>query len=270
MSRSNPMRSRLPRLLGPLVLAVWWAGCAAPHHEAAGRGDSVSPPVIFMIGDSTMADKPLLPPQPERGWGQMLPLYFKPEIRIVNLARNGRSSKSFRDEGRWQPVLDRLRPGDYVIIQFGHNDEKAGDPARFTEPFGSFKDNLTRYVNETRERGGHPILATSIVRRKFNAQGELEDTHGDYVVATRQVAAEQKVPLLELERGTATLVQRLGPELSRNLYLWVEPGEFASLPDGRQDDTHLNACGASRVCDLATSSIKENVPALTGWLQAGK
>ena len=114
-------------------------------------------PLIFMCGDSTMANKPLFPAQPERGWGQLLPLYFKESVRIENLAMNGRSSKSFRDEGRWQPVLDRLRPGDFVIIQFGHNDQKKDSRDRFSEPFGAFKQNLERYVREVREKGGRPI-----------------------------------------------------------------------------------------------------------------
>jgi len=226
--------------------------------------------VIFMIGDSTMANKPLSPAQPERGWGQLLPLYFSEEVRIVNLAQNGRSSKSFWDEGRWQPVRDQVKPGDYVIIQFGHNDQKGKGPKRFTEPFGSFSENLTRYIQETREHGGHPILATSIVRRKFNEQDKLEDTHGDYIVATRRVAAEQKVPLLDLEHGTAELITRLGPVLSKNLFMWYSPGEYVSLPEGRKDDTHLNACGASRVCDLASGEIRANVPDLAAWLKPGK
>lgn len=223
---------------------------------------------VFMVGDSTMANKPLAPAQPERGWGQLLPLYFKETVRIENLAMNGRSSKSFRDEGRWQPVLDHLRAGDFVIIQFGHNDEKQADPKRFTVPFGSFKDNLTRYVSEVREQQGKPILATPVVRRAFTNQTELRDTHGDYVAAVRQVAQEQKVPLLDLERRSRELVHKLGPELSKKLYMWVEPGEFASIPEGKKDDTHFNANGASRICDLAVEEMKTAAPDLAQWLKS--
>ena len=213
-----------------------------------------------------MADKRLNPPQPERGWGQMLPIYFKPEVRIVNLAVNGRSSKSFRDEGRWNPVLKELKPGDYVIIQFGHNDEKP-DAARHTEPFGSFNENLARYVHETRDLGGTPILATPIVRRAFTNQTELIDTHGDYVVAVRHVAREQRTPLLELNSATEKLVLQLGPDASRKLFMWVEPGEYESLAKGKKDDTHLNPSGATRVCDLAVEEIRREVPALAKWLR---
>jgi lysophospholipase L1-like esterase len=234
------------------------------------HSDSTKAPVLYMIGDSTMANKPLTPAQPERGWGQLLPLYFKTDVRIENLAVNGRSSKSFRDEGRWQPALDQLRPGDYVIIQFGHNDQKSEDPKRFTEAFSSFKQNLTRYISEVREKQGYPILATPVVRRTFTNATELRDTHGDYAVAVRQVAQEQKVPLLDLERDTARLIKQLGPELSKKLYMWVEPGEFPALPMGKKDDTHFNAFGATRVCDLAAEEIRTAVPKLAEWLKPGK
>lgn len=218
---------------------------------------------IFMAGDSTMANKPLIPAQPERGWGQLLALNFKPGVRVENFAKNGRSSKSFRDEGLWQQILDRVKPGDYVIIQFGHNDEKREDPKRYTEPFGSFKKNLEQSVREVRERKGNPVLATPIARRSFDAEGKLRDTHGEYPAAIRQVAAEQKVPLLELTRKSMELIQELGPERSKKMFMWVDAGEFKSLPEGRKDDTHLNAFGASRICDLAVEEMKAAVAEMT-------
>jgi lysophospholipase L1-like esterase len=224
-------------------------------------------PAIFMVGDSTMANKPLFPAQPERGWGQLLTLYFKDEIRIRNLARNGRSSKSFRDEGLWDTVMKQLQPGDFVIIQFGHNDQKEHDPKRYADAFGSFKDNLRRFVREVRSKDGNPILATPVVRRAFNSKQELQDTHGDYAVAIRQVAKELQVPLLDIEEHSGALVRKLGPELSKRLYMWVEPDEFDSIADGRQDNTHLNAFGACRICDLANEGIRLKVPGLAKWLR---
>ena len=161
------------------------------------------------IGDSTMADKPLEKPNPERGWGQLLPRYFRDPAMVVNHAKNGRSSKSFRDEGLWQPVLDALRPGDFVIIQFGHNDEKKEDPTRYSDPKTTFRENLRRYVSETRAKGARPILATPINRREFDAEGKLKDTHGDYPPAVRAVAAEEKVPLLDLHRDIRPLARKL-------------------------------------------------------------
>jgi len=213
-----------------------------------------------------MSIKPLFPAQPERGWGQLLPLYFQAEARIKNFARNGRSSKSFREEGRWQMILDQIQPGDFVIIQFAHNDEKKADPARFTEPFGSFKENLERFVREARAKKAKPILATPIARRSFNANGELNSTHGEYAVAIRRVGSEQRVPLLELEQQSEALLKKLGAEPSKKLFMWCEPGEYPLIPGGKKDDTHLNAFGASRICDLAVEEIRANVPELVPWL----
>ena len=225
---------------------------------------------IFLIGDSTMANKPLIPENPERGWGQMLPPYFKAGVRLENHAMNGRSSKSFRDEGRWQAVEDSLKPGDWVIIQFGHNDEKDQDPTRFTTPFGSFKTNLTQYVLDTRAHGANPDLATPIARRKFDESGKLVDTHGDYVKAVRDVAAEQGVPLIDLNKRSDELLRREGPELSKKIYIWVTAEEYPALSKGRQDDTHFCAFGASRMCDLAVDEIKAAVPELARSLNMPK
>ena len=221
---------------------------------------------IFLIGDSTMANKPLIPENPERGWGQMLPPYFKAGVRVENHAMNGRSSKSFRDEGRWQAVEDSLEPGDWVIIQFGHNDEKDKDATRFTTPFGSFKTNLTQYVLEARAHGANPVLATPIARRKFDNNGKLVDTHGDYVTVVREVAMEQKVPLIDLNKRSDELLRREGSELSKKIYIYVTAAEYPNLPKGREDDTHFCAFGASRMCDLAVEEIKANVPELAGYL----
>jgi lysophospholipase L1-like esterase len=225
---------------------------------------------IFLVGDSTMANKPLIPENPERGWGQMLPPYFKAGVRVENHAMNGRSSKSFRDEGRWQAVENSLKPGDWVIVQFGHNDEKDKDATRFTTPFGSFKTNLTQYVLDTRAHGANPILATPIARRKFDAAGKLVDTHGDYVTAVREVAAEQKVPLIDLNKRSDELLRREGPELSKKIYIYVTAEEYPALPKGRQDDTHFCAFGASRMCDLAVEEIKTAAPELARFLNGSK
>jgi lysophospholipase L1-like esterase len=266
----KPIRSVSPRgNIFVLFSLVTYLFLTIEKNASAAAGLS-NAPTIFMAGDSTMANKPLTPPQPERGWGQILPLYFKEEVVIKNLAVNGRSSKSFREEGRWQLMLDQIRSGDYVIIQFGHNDEKKEDPKRYTEAFGSFKQNLERYIREVREKQANPVLATPVVRRSFTNNNELRDTHGDYPVAVRQVAAEQKVPLLDLQKHTAELVLKLGPELSKKLYMWIEPGEYSTIPDGRKDDTHFNGYGASRVCDLAVDEMKTAVPGLAEWLNQAR
>ncbi|MEY2881802.1 MAG: Rhamnogalacturonan acetylesterase RhgT [Verrucomicrobiota bacterium] len=245
------MKSLLARLL------VWLALVAS-----AGAADA---PRVFLAGDSTMADKPL--DLPERGWGMALGAFFKDGVAVQNHAMNGRSTRSFLDEGRWQKILDALRPGDAVIIQFGHNDEKIEDPKRGTDPQTTFPENLRRFVRETRAKGATPILATPVARRKFDAAGKLTATHGAYPAAVRAVAAEEKTPLLELERATSAWLQAVGDEPSRKFFMWIEPGQFAKIPDGRKDDTHFVEAGATKVAELATAQIRELKLPLAAWLK---
>ncbi len=232
-----------------------------PSQAAAAEGIT-----IFLIGDSTMADKPVIPENPERGWGQLLPLYFHPDVTVDNHAVNGRSSKSFRDEGRWDVVLERLRPGDWVVIQFGHNDEKP-DAARHTDPFGTYTENLRRYATEARERGAHAILATPVVRRDFDDKGVLQPTHGDYPEAVRKLAKEMDAPLLDMTERSRKLLMRLGNTRSERLFIWTVPSEYSRFPDGNSDNTHFNALGATRMCDLAVAGILEKIPMLAGYLK---
>mgnify|MGYP000102469171 FL=1 len=218
-------------------------------------------PVIYMIGDSTMADKPLSGGNPERGWGQMFPGFWTPDIRVDNRALNGRSSRSFRNEGHWEFVRKRLRKGDYVFIQFGHNDQKA-DTARHSDAETDYKINLGKYIDETREAGAIPVLFTPIVRRKFNSDGTLADTHGKYTDAVRIVAKEKQVLLIDLSKMSASLLERYGQEKSTSLFVWVEPGICAALPEGKQDNTHLNVRGARIIARMVAETIKETIPAL--------
>jgi len=221
---------------------------------ALGFQQQSRPVYVFMIGDSTMADKEPKT-EPERGWGQMLQSFFKDTAKISNHAKNGRSSKSFIDEGLWQVVLDSMESGDYAIIQFGHNDQKP-DEARHTDPYTAYKGNLQKYVAETRAKGAFPILCTSIVRRKFDDKGNLADTHGDYPDAVRQAAQEMKVPLLDLELRTKKLVSDLGPEKSKSIYLYASRGAYPNRPDGVEDDTHLNVEGGTAVARIAVEEMK--------------
>jgi lysophospholipase L1-like esterase len=206
---------------------------------------------VFTIGDSTMANKKA-EVAPETGWCQVFPEFVDETVEIKNRAVNGRSSKSFITEGRWKAVLDSLQAGDYVFIQFGHNDQKIKDSTRYTEPFTTYMKNLERFVRETRDKGATPILFTSIVRRKFE-NGFLTDTHGNYPVLVRQVAAEMNVPLIELQMLTAGAVTALGDEVSKQIYLWTSPTD--KFPEGRKDDTHLSVEGARLVAKLAAQQL---------------
>lgn len=218
-------------------------------------------PRLFLAGDSTMADKPTTPPNLERGWGQMLRPYMVEPGQLVNLAVNGRSTKSFIDEGRWTKLVDALQPGDFVIVQFGHNDEKEHAPDRYAPARGLYRENLLRFIAEVRAKSATPILATSICRRKFDAAGHVVDTHGDYPAVVRELAAEQKVALLDMQVSTWQMLSRIGPVDTKAFFMWVEPGKYPELPKGRQDDTHLNEKGGLLVAQLAVNEMcAKNLP----------
>ena len=222
---------------------------------------------IFMIGNSTMANKPFKDGNPEKGWGQVFPLYFNEDVRIENYAVNGRSTKSFIDEGRWDNVLSKIKSGDYVIIEFGHNDQKKDDPKRFADANTTYKWNLEKFVDETREKNGIPILATPVVRRRFDENGHFYDVHGEYPKVVREVAFERDVILFDLHLKSEELLIQYGELNSRKLFLHIEPGEYPSLPKGLKDDTHFSADGAFRICDLAAEEIRLLVAELALYLK---
>ena len=240
---------------------------------------------IFIIGDSTAANKDISKGKLERGWGMALQCYFDDNILVDNHAVNGRSSLSFFNEGRWAKVLEKMKPGDYVIIQFGHNDEKAPKD-RHTDPGSTFDYMLARYVRETREHGGIPVLMNCVVRRNFfvNApendddeklrtstfkdgvkmvEGDsLIDTHGLYRVAPRDVAKRMNVHFVDANRITHDLEQGLGTEASKRLHMWFLPGTEPTEPKGKQDNTHYNVYGAQQVARLLADALCEEIPVL--------
>lgn len=272
-------------------------------------GDTKHPITIFMIGDSTMANKPLEGDNQERGWGQMLSGFFTDDIRIDNHALNGRSSLSFINEGEWQKVYDAIQPGDYVFIQFGHNDEKIKSENRGTRPGtpepalcpdqwgkASFDDNLRRFVNETRQKGGIPVLFNAIARRSFfvnqNAAEEddlfgkgitiktdgdsLVETHiitrgdgtvDDYLEAPRRVAREMNVPFVEMNSISKQVIEAEGVEGSKSLFCWFPAKTYAACPNGREDNTHLRVSGARKMCRATIDAIGEAVPALKPFIR---
>lgn len=213
-------------------------------------------PTLFLIGDSTMANKENPDTNPEHGWGQMLPTFMTSGIEIQNHATNGRSSKSFRTEGRWDKVMKQLKKGDFVIIQFGHNDQKINDSVRFTNPYTQYRANLERYVNEARSKGATPILMTSIVRRNFNENGVLVDTHKEYPLVVRMVANDLKVPFVDLQLLTEQMEISYGPEKSKQLHLHYKKGDVNYYPEGKDDDTHLSKLGAESIAKLASNSLR--------------
>ncbi|MDO4163784.1 MAG: polysaccharide deacetylase family protein [Bacteroides sp.] len=234
---------------------------------------------IFTIGDSTMANKSLKNENIERGWGQMLPELLRDGIRVSNHAKNGRSSRSFINEGRWSLVLNSLRKGDYVFIQFGHNDEKPSEKLH-TEPGSTFDDNLRRFVREARAKGAIPVLFNSIVRRNFppttdtEHQGQYEkegkvlvDTHGKYLDSPRNVAKELNVPFIDMATLTHDWVMNLGVEKSKDYFMWVPADTYRFCPKGKVDNTHLNINGGRAVAEIAIKAVCEQVPALRPYVR---
>ena len=241
---------------------------------------------IFIIGDSTAANKDITGGKQERGWGMMLQRCFDENFVVVdNHAVNGRSSKSFINEGRWDKVLEKMKPGDYVIIQFGHNDEKA-QPERHTDPGSTFDYNLAKFVRETREHGGIPVLMNCVVRRNFMVKApeiaddellrtstfkdgvrmvegdSLIDTHGLYAQAPRDVARRMNCHFVDANQITHDLEQGLGREESKKLHMWFLPGQEPSEPKGKQDNTHYNIYGAHEVAQRLADALCNEIPLL--------
>lgn len=211
---------------------------------------------LYTIGDSTMANKKDPDRNPEHGWAQVLQPFFKANVVVENKALNGRSTKSFINEKRWDSVYKKLKKGDYVFIEFGHNDEKIEDSTRYTNPHTSYRYNLIRFVKETREKGAIPVLLTSIARRNFNDKGVLIPTHGDYPLETRLVAQEYKVPFIDLEYYTELLEQSYGPEKSKQLHLHFKAGENSYYDKDKADDTHLSLKGATAIAQIVVNQIQ--------------
>ncbi|GGK86286.1 rhamnogalacturonan acetylesterase [Streptomyces flaveus] len=222
----------------PLAVAASGPAVAATPKRGARR-------TLFIAGDSTAAQK-YADAAPETGWGMALPFFLRRDLQVANHAVNGRSSKSFVDEGRLDVILGAIRPGDLLLVQFGHNDSKTADPARYTEPWTTYQDYLRQYVDGARARGARPVLATSVERRKFDADGNTVRTHGDYPASMRAFGAQEGVALLDTEALSLALWQKLGVEETKKYFNWTA---------SEQDNTHFNPPGAIAVARLIAGEL---------------
>jgi len=221
---------------------------------------------VFLIGDSTMADK--IPVDfPETGWGMPFSKLFNEAVEVQNHAYNGRSTKSFRKEGRWAKVQAQLKKGDYVLIQFGHNDAKASDTSRFAPAQTDFRANLIRYVKETRAQGATPILLTPTQRRKFDSTGVFVDQHADYPAVVREVAAQENVMLIDIEKSSKKYINTEGPEGSKKMFLHYPVGIFKKFMKGASDDTHFSPFGAMKISDMVAEAIFSSNEHLRSFLK---
>ncbi|MGE5605913.1 MAG: rhamnogalacturonan acetylesterase [Bacteroidota bacterium] len=214
---------------------------------------------VFIAGDSTACDyEPSRAPR--AGWGQMIGRFFdQNRVAIVNRAISGRSSLSFINEGALDGILADIKSGDYLLIQFGHNDAKKEDPTRYADP-DTYQTYLSQYVNGARQAGANPVLITPVNRRSFE-KGRLVPTHGLYPGAMITLAKEENVPLVDLTEQSRVLFEALGEEKTKELFLWLKPGESVNYPEGVQDDTHFAEKGAVEIAKLIVQGIKElNLP----------
>ncbi|GEC04290.1 hypothetical protein SSP24_19450 [Streptomyces spinoverrucosus] len=228
-----------------LIAAAPVAAASPAHATAPSYGGPPRTRTIYIAGDSTAAQK-YADAAPETGWGMALPFFLHHDLKVANHAVNGRSSKSFVDEGRLDAIFAAIRPGDFLLIQFGHNDAKSADPTRYTEPWTTYQDHLRLYIAGARARGARPVLATSVERRRFDANGNARPSHGEYPAAMRALAEEEGVALLDIQALSIALWQELGVEETKKYFNWTET---------EQDNTHFNPPGAIAVARLVVREL---------------
>lgn len=230
-------------------------GGIAPRINALEIAKSTEQITLFLAGDSTVTD-PSEGGFPQSGWGQMLSYFFKHDVAVANHARGGRSSKSFISEGRLDAIMEELKEGDYLFIQFGHNDQKR-DVERHTDPSTTYPENLRKYIEAARSRNATPVLITPVHRRYFDSSGKLKDTHGAYLEAIRELAEKEEVPLVDLAEKSKRLFEEAGPEGTKSIFLWGEPGEWMNYSGGVKDNTHFQEQGSLRIAELVVQGIRE-------------
>ena len=232
-----------------IIASLAIASCCGP-----GNKEGIT---VHLCGDSTCAPKDMSKGSPERGWGMVFPHFFDDGVKIVNHARNGRSTKSFRTLGHWDRMMAGLRSGDFVFLQFGHNDAKQDDTLRYAPAYGAYSDNLKRFIDEVRAKGATPVLLTPVSRRWFKDGVLDENCHTDYIPAMKAVAAEKKVALLDIYADTRDWLKGLGDEASKPFFMQLAPGECECYPEGRNDNTHTVYAGALQVASFVVERIRQ-------------
>jgi lysophospholipase L1-like esterase len=239
----------LPSLVAVGTLLLLSAGpvAASPADQRHHR------PTVFVAGDSTAATWPA-DVAPKAGWGQALGAFLDPHrFRVDNRALSGASSKSFIDVGLLDGILADIRPNDYLLISFGHNDEKTDD--RHTDPYTTYQQYLSMYIDGARRHQAQPVLVTPVERRRFDADGHATPSHGEYPAAMLALAAASRVPAVDLTRLSLELWDRVGVEGTKDYFLWQDPGENPNFPDGVADNTHFQAHGAIELARIVIRQL---------------
>ncbi len=246
-----------PREIGPPLFADWDSRLLLEFngpHPSVESVTAVPDPhavTVYLLGDSTVTDQP---DEPWGSWGQMLPRFFRAGIAVANHAQSGESLRSSLDAHRLDKVLSTIKPGDYLFIQYGHNDQK--EHGAGVGAFTTYKADLKHFVDEAKKRGALPVLVTSMNRRRFDAQGKLVPTLGDYPEAVRQAAREEDVPLIDLNAMSKTLFEALGPQGTLKAFVHYPAGSFPGQTVALKDDTHFNSYGAFELARCVVEGIK--------------
>lgn len=246
-----------PRFVIVLLFALMLSGCAAEVPQG--------PITVYIAGDSTAATYPEAR-APLTGWGQMLQPFFNEQVTVLNEAKAGTSSKTFIEQGRLRKIAAEIKENDVLIIQFGHNDQ-SDDKAKHTDPYTTYKQYLTQYIDEARKHGAIPVLATPVSRNNFNIDGTMKDMHGEYPKAMIELAKEKEVAFIDMTLKTRQRFESIGPEKTRQLFMNFKPGEHSELPDGLTDNTHFRAEGAREIAKLVVEGIQENKLALAHFIR---
>lgn len=256
LKRSLWQRLTGRRLVAPAAVIGFVATLLIVPTAVTGvRASAATSVHVYIAGDST-ASTYVSSLAPRAGWGQALPVFLTANAVAVNVAKSGASSKSFIDLGRLDHILALIKSGDYLLISFGHNDEKIDDPTRYTEPSTTYKSYLSQYIDKSRAKGAIPVLLTPVERRHFTSAGVMSPSHGAYPAAMRELAVAKGVPLIDLTASSTALWNRVGVEGSKNYFMIFAAGQYPNYPDGSADNTHFQAFGAIEVARLVATALR--------------
>ncbi|MBN1523070.1 MAG: rhamnogalacturonan acetylesterase [Spirochaetales bacterium] len=236
-----------------------------PGYEIAAK-EPLKPVRIYIAGDST-ASHYARNLAPRTGWGQVLQEYFNDAVTVKNYAASGRSSKSYIAELQLKRIEMEIQPGDYLLVQFGHNDEKKDDPDRYTEPFTTFKENLKIFIESGKKLKFHVVLVTPINRRSFDAEGKIRNTHTDYPAAMIELGKEMNIPVIDMTALSKDLFEKAGPEEAKKYFLYGKKDELKWYPKGVADDTHFSEYGAKTLAGIIAKELGTHVPTLKEYLK---
>lgn len=271
------MNRKIYNIVSFLIVVLLLSGCKSQNTTAAKHVKKIIH--IYLIGDSTMADytgnyepgKDYMKVRyPITGWGQVFQPFFakdslaflKPAIstdsvEIIDKAHGGRSTRTFFQEGRWRNVYEHLRPGDYVIIQFGHNDSSEKHPERYVNIQG-YKEFLRLFVTQTKQKGSNPVILTPVARNYPWKDGKLENVHGEYSKAPIEIAKEMNVPYIDLNTLSMEYFTGKGQDFTTSHYFMNLPENvYEAYPKGQKDNTHFQPEGAKVVASLVYQEFKK-------------